>query len=445
MKLTCGVDWAEAHHDVALVDGDGVVVARARIDTGATGFNKLLALIAEHEGSAQDTPVSIETDKNLLVVALVEAGFTVYPINPRAVARYRERYGQAGGKSDPGDAAVLAHILRTDRHLHRQMPAVSEQGRAVKALARQHQEAIWALHQTVSRLRSVLLEFYPQALQAFPNLTHKAALTVLAAAPTPASSRQLTRRRVVTLLQRSGRGNHPTLVEQILTDLRTAALRQPPQVEQALGHTVVGLVGIVVAMQRAVDDLELELAREFDQHPQTAILRSAPGLGPILAARILAEIGDDPQRFANPNSLRAFAGTAPVTIASGRSHYVKARKVRNKRLADACHWWAFTAPDQIRWCTRTLRQTPRRRRPPQRRTAQPGQQAPRAPVVVPGKQSDMGRHRRVATPTQARFRRCLTTHWRGMSMCRPGRGSSTSRSSSTPSAAGSSAGEPLGR
>ena len=102
MKLTCGVDWAEAHYDVALVDGDGVVVARARIDTGATGFNKLLALIAEHEGSAQDTPVSIETDKNLLVVALVEAGFTVYPINPRAVARYRERYGQAGGKSDPG-------------------------------------------------------------------------------------------------------------------------------------------------------------------------------------------------------------------------------------------------------------------------------------------------------------------------------------------------------
>jgi transposase len=343
MKLTCGVDWAEAHHDVALVDEDGVVVARARIDTGATGFTKLLALIADHEGSAQDTPVAIETDKNLLVVALAEAGFTVYPINPRAVARYRERYGQAGGKSDPGDAAVLAHILRTDRHLHRPMPAVSERGRAVKALARQHQEAVWALHQTVSRLRSVLLEFYPQALQAFPNLTHKATLAVLAAAPTPATSQQLTRRRVVTLLQRSGRGNHPTLVEQILTDLHTPALRQPPQVEEALGHTVAGLVGIVVAMQRAVDDLETELAREFDQHPQAVVLRSAPGLGPILAARVLAEIGDDPARFTNPNSLRAFSGTAPVTIASGRSHYVKARRVRNKRLADACHWWAFTA------------------------------------------------------------------------------------------------------
>jgi transposase len=141
MQLTCGVDWAEAHHDVALVDVDGAVVARSRIDTGASGFNELLALIAEHGGSAEHTAIAVETDKNLLVVALAEAGFTVYPINPRAVARYRERYGQAGGKSDPGDAAVLAHILRTDRHLHRPLPAVSEQARAIKTLARQHQES----------------------------------------------------------------------------------------------------------------------------------------------------------------------------------------------------------------------------------------------------------------------------------------------------------------
>lgn len=341
MKLTCGVDWAEAHHDVALVDESGAVVARARIDTGATGFSALLRVIAEHGGSAEETPVAIETDKNLLVVALVEAGFTVYPINPRTVARYRERYGQAGGKSDPGDAAVLAHILRTDRHMHRPMPAVSERGCAVKALARQHQEAIWALRQTVNRLRSVLLEFYPQALQAFPNLTHKAALTVLAAAPTPAAGQQLTRRRLVGLLQRSGRGNHRALVDQILTDLHTPALHQPVRVEQAFGHAVTGLIAIIIASQHAVNDLATELAREFGQHPQAAILRSAPGLGPILAARVLAEIGDDPARFTDPNSLRAYSGTAPVTIASGRSHYVKARKVRNKRLADACHWWAF--------------------------------------------------------------------------------------------------------
>jgi hypothetical protein len=83
------------------------------------------------------------------------------------VARYRERYGQAGGKSDPGDAGVLANILRTDRHVHRPLPADSDLVRAVKACARQHQEAVWARQQAMSRLRSLLRDYYPQALQAF--------------------------------------------------------------------------------------------------------------------------------------------------------------------------------------------------------------------------------------------------------------------------------------
>ncbi|ELB88721.1 IS110 family transposase [Rhodococcus sp. 3A] len=333
MGITCGIDWAEAHHDVSLVDTNGDIIARTRIDTGAAGFTDFLALIAEHCDSVEDIPIAIETDKNLLVVALADAGFTLYPINPRAVARYRERHGQAGGKSDPGDAAVLAHVLRTDRHMHRPLPAISEQGRAVKTLARQHQEAVWALNQTVSRLRSLLLEFYPQAVQAFPNLKHRAATTVLAAVPTPAAAAKLTSRRVVTLLQRSGRGNHPALAEQILTLLRAPALRQPPQVETAYGHTATGLIAVLVAMREAVDALEAQLGQQFEAHPQAAILRSAPGLGPVLAARVLGEIGDDPERFTHPNNLRSYAGTAPVTMSSGRSHYVKARKVRNKRLA----------------------------------------------------------------------------------------------------------------
>lgn len=341
--MTCGIDWAEAHHDAALVDQEGRTLAKIKIDADVGGFSRLLELIAEHGGSPQDTPVAVETEKNLIVVALAGAGFTVYPINPRAVARYRERHVQSGGKSDPRDAVVLAHILRTDRHLHRPLSRTSEHAQAIKALARQHQEAIWAWHQTISRLRSVLVDFYPQALTAFPNLKHHLATAVLAAAPTPAAAAALTRRRLVGLVQRSGRRNDPALVEQILIDLKTPALRQPAQVETAMGSAVTGLVQILVAMRTAVDALEAALAAEFHTHPLAPILRSAPGLGPVLGARILAEVGDDPTRFATANSLRAFAGTAPVTRASGRSHYVKARKVRNKRLGDACHWWAFNA------------------------------------------------------------------------------------------------------
>ena len=170
------------------------------IDTGMTGFTELLALIAEHGGTPEATPVGIETDKNLIVVALVAAGFTVYPLNPRAVARYRERHSQSGCKSDARDAALLADVMRTDRHQHRPMPAITEHGLALKALARQHQEAIWAWHDVLNRLRSLLMEFYPQAVQAFPNLKHKAAIEVLALAPTPTKARMLTRQGLVAAL-----------------------------------------------------------------------------------------------------------------------------------------------------------------------------------------------------------------------------------------------------
>lgn len=187
----------------------------------------------------------------------------------------------------------------------------------------------------------MLLEFYPQALQAFPKLKHKAALTVLSAAATPALGERLSERRLVTLLHRCGRRNDPSLVEQILRDLHRPALRQSPAVEAALGTTTRTLIRIVLQMQAAVTKLEAALAAVFDAHQLAPILTSAPGLGAVLAARVLAEVGDDRERFSTAGGLRAFAGTAPVTRASGRSHRVRARRVRNKRLADACHWWAF--------------------------------------------------------------------------------------------------------
>lgn len=215
MKITCGIDWAEGHHDIALVDEHGQRLAELRIDPGVTGFTDLLALLAEHVSDPTDVPVAIESEKVLLVAALRAAGLTIYPINPRAVARYRERTGQAGGKSYPGDALVLANILRTDAHLHRSLPDVSEGAAAVKVLARQHQEAIWSRQATLNQLRSLLTAYFPAALLAFPVLTHKAALQVLLAAPTPIEGRRLTRTRIITLLKRSGRGNHPGLVEQI--------------------------------------------------------------------------------------------------------------------------------------------------------------------------------------------------------------------------------------
>ncbi|TLP74198.1 IS110 family transposase [Nesterenkonia sphaerica] len=343
MEIYCGVDWAEAHHDVTVIDQTGRVLAHRRISADAAGLRVLLELLAEQAGQVQSVPVAIETEKNLIVVGLQAAGVTVYAINPRACARYRERHSQSGGKSDPGDALVLANILRTDGHLHRPLPELSDSARAIKVLARQHQEAIWAMHQTTSRLRSVLLEFYPQALEAFPNLQHRAALTFLEAFPSPRRARRLTMSRTVSLLRSSGRGNRAGLAERIRSTLRGAGIEQPEPVEEALALTAQTLVGILHQMHQGIARLEEALDTAFTAHPASKTMQNIPGLGPVTGARILAEIGDDPDRFASASSLRAYAGTAPVTRASGRSHYVKARRVRNKRLADACHWWAFAS------------------------------------------------------------------------------------------------------
>ena len=345
MSKTCGIDWSERHHDVAIVDDQARVVGRARVSDDAAGFTELLGLLSEHSDGAEDgrIEIAIESDKGLFVAALVAAGFTVFPINPRAVARYRERYGQAGGKSDPGDAALLANILRTDRHVHRPLPADSELVRAVKACARQHQEAIWARQQAMNRLRSLLRDYFPQALQAFPNLAHRAAASVLRAAPTPQTAQRLTPSRVVALLKKAGRRNDPGLAEKISMTLRAPALRQPVAVERALGVAAVGLIDVITAMSDAIAALATELAAVFDQHQQAAIITSQPGLGPVLGARVLGELGDDPTRFTDTAGLRSFAGTAPITRASGRSRVVTSRRICNRRLGDACHWWAFAA------------------------------------------------------------------------------------------------------
>lgn len=195
----------------------------------------------------------------------------------------------------------------------------------------------------MNRLRSLLREFYPAALAAFPTLTHAAALVVLKAAPSPRQAARLTPARVTALLRRARRRNDPGLAERLSTTLRQEHLRQPVQVEQALGVAVAGLIDVIIAMTAAINALEDQLGHLFAQHDHARVITSLPGLGPVLGARLLGEIGDDHARFADIAGLRGFAGTAPITRASGRMKIVSARHIRNQRLADVCHWWAFAA------------------------------------------------------------------------------------------------------
>ncbi len=346
--LFLGNDWAEAHHDIEVQDEAGRVLVRRRLPEGVAGLAELHGLIADHLGD-DDEPesvlVGIETDRGGWVQALAATGYQVYAINPMQVARYRERHSTSGAKSDPGDAHVLAEIVRTDRSHHRRVAGDSQQAEVVKTLARTHQTMIWTRQRQANQLRSMLREFYPAALAAFgTDLAGRDALAVLAIAPTPAAGRTLTRSRVTAALRKAGRQrNIDTRADQILKTLNGEALGLSAALSEAYGASVRSLVAVITTMVTQATVLEAEVDRRFGQHPDTEIITSQPGLGAVLGARVLAEFGDDKHRFVDAKARRNYAGTSPITKASGTRRVVLARYARNKRLADALHQQAFAA------------------------------------------------------------------------------------------------------
>jgi hypothetical protein len=265
-------------------------------------------------------------------------------VNPLSTSRYRERLSTSGAKSDPGDARVLAELARLDGHNHRPVAGDSELVESIKVLARAHQGLIWTRQRQLSQVRSTLREFYPAALEAFGELNHSDALAVLAAAPTPSLGRELSISKIAAALRRGGRQRR---VEQrageIQAALRTEQLAAPDLVSESMGSVVKALVAVAAELTVQIDGLELELADRFEQHPAAKVIRSLPGLGMTLGARVLGEFGDDPNRYADAKCRKNYPGTSPITKASGRSRVVLARYARNKRLADACQMWAFAA------------------------------------------------------------------------------------------------------
>ncbi|MEV8504590.1 IS110 family transposase [Actinoplanes sp. NPDC051475] len=350
MKVFCGIDWAERHHDVALVDGEGKLVAKRRIADTADGFAQLTTLLAEAGDSRDDPiPVAIETPRGLLVAALRETGRAIYAINPMAVARYRERHTVSRSKSDHADAMVLANILRTDAHAHRPLPADSELARAVAVLARAAQDAVWRRTKALQELRSLLREYYPGFLTTFSrggvtNLASPEARQILALAPTPAAGGKLTAVRIATGLRRAGRQRRvATLAEEIREGLRIPQMQQLPLVEDAMGRQALALLATLNAECDNAEQLGQAAIDAFTQHPDHQVITSFPGMGDLSGARLLAEIGDDRSRFADARGLKAYAGSAPVTRASGRSIAITRRTIKNDRLNTVGFLWAFAA------------------------------------------------------------------------------------------------------
>ena len=348
--LFLGDDWAEAHHDIELQDehGQGAGPAAA---AGGGGWAGAAARADRRPSRGDDEPgVGGGRDRNRpwRVGAGTGRG-RVRGLRDQPAcrsARYRERHSTSGAKSDPGDAHVLAEIVRTDRDHHRPVAGDSEQAEVVKTLARTHQTMIWTRQRQTNQLRSMLREFYPAALDAFgDDLAGRDALAVLAdradprgrarADPDPGGQRAAPGRAATQPRQPSRRRSSPRCAPSSSGCPR----RSPPPTAPACRS----LVAVMTTMVAQIAALEAEVERCFGQHPDAEIITSQPGLGVVLGARVLAEFGDDNDRFVDAKARRNYAGTSPITKASGTRRVVLARYARNRRLADALHQQAFAA------------------------------------------------------------------------------------------------------
>ena len=313
-----------------------------RLPEGIEGLAQLHGRLARFATDPYQVVVGIETDRGLWVQALVASGYLVYPINPKAVARYRDRHHVGGGKSDPGDAKVLADLVRTDRHNHRLLAGDSPEAEAIKLWARTHQRLCWDREAHVNRLRAGLREYYPAALSTFPDLDQREALAVLAIAPTPAEGKRLTTPRVRAALAKAGRQRSLEIrAKEIRAGLRVSHLEAPAPIVSALASATRAEVGIISELSRQIDALGEEMEDRFREHPDAAIYLSLPGIGAVLGARMLGELGDDPTRYPEAKSRRNYAGTSPLTIASGKRRQVVSRHVCNRWLQRAALRWAF--------------------------------------------------------------------------------------------------------
>jgi transposase len=340
-----GDDWAEEHHDVELQNESGRVLARAKLPEGIVGMAKLHAMIGEHLGD-EDTAeviVGIETERGPWVQALVAAGYRVYPVNPLQAARFRERLGVSGAKSDTKDAHVLADMVRTFAEQLRPIAGDSAEAEAIKVVTRAHKTLIWERTRHLQRLRHALREFFPAALVAYDDLTAVDALELLAAAPDPASAKALGIDTIVAALTRARRRGRAARAQAIADALRTEHLSQPAVIATAYAATVRAQVAILTVLNTEIKTMEDQVEAHFGQHPDAEVHLSQPGLGVVLAARVLAEFGDDNNRYPDARARKNYAGTSPITRQSGKRKLVLARHIHNDRLVDALGLQAFSA------------------------------------------------------------------------------------------------------
>ena len=341
-----GIDWADDHHDVYIVDEQGTEVDSFPIKHDSKGMCFLRDKIRELSSLKEQVLIAIETPKNLLVDFLLDEGYTVYAINPMSVDRYRERYRTSGARDDSFDAMVLANIIRTDRKHHRAIIPNSELARELKILTRDEQRLIRLKTKLLNQIQSCLKDYYPTALELFCKLDQGVTLDFLLKYPRP---QKISLCELKKFLKKCSYPGADEKAEEIFEKLSGPQIFVEEFSVRAKSRMLITLVSQLKMLLPQLDEYQKEIERLFEQHPDSEIFKSLPGAGEKNAPRLLAEIGDNRERYSESNNLQCDAGTAPVTDKSGKTEFVRMRFACRKVFRNVVYQFAFSTLTQSAW------------------------------------------------------------------------------------------------
>jgi transposase len=340
-----GFDWAKDQHDVVVVDHRGQVVEQFQFEDSAQGWSSLRQRIAPYSNLA----VAIETSCGPAVERLLESGVAVFPLQPKAAARYRERKAPSGVKDNVVDAWALADALRLDGHTWRRLKPEGPLIQELRLLCRDEVALIEQRTALVNQLQQAIYEYFPAAREAFDDWTMPATWAFVIQFPTPEQLARAGRRRWEKFLGQQGLKRPETFEKRLEIFARATEFRGTAPVTAAKSRLAVAIARQLTTLQEQLEQYRRRIRELFEQHPDHELFGSLPGLADKLAPRMLAECGDDRERFATPDELQCVGGTAPVSFCSGQMHLVHLRRACNKHLRAAVHLWANLSRSGCAW------------------------------------------------------------------------------------------------
>ena len=348
MRYFVGLDWASREHAICAVNQEGAIKARFTVEHSAAGMAELATQLRKLAPPGE-LAIAIERPTGLVVDTLVEGGFAVVPIHPNAVKASRPRYSAAQGKTDAGDAYLLADLLRTDGHRFRVLTPASDETKALRGLVRLRDDLVGQRVALANQLRCLLDEFWPGAAVIFADIDSPIALDFLDRYPTPQSAVALGEKRMAAFMAKHAYCGRRSAAE-LLERLRGAPVSACGDLEvDAKGDCVRALVAVLRPLVAQVQALTAAVEHSVTAHPDGRVVTSLFRTGRVCAAQILAELGDDRGRFLSAEHLAAEAGVAPITRESGKHRAVGFRWACNKRLRSALTCLADTSRHTSPW------------------------------------------------------------------------------------------------